>query len=36
VFHATKSALYPDLITDKEKQDLSKWIERGKEFKNNH
>ena len=36
VYHATKSALYPNLVTDKEKQDLPKWIERGKVFMDNH
>ena len=35
VFRAIKSALYPNLITDKEKRDLPIWIERGKVFMNN-
>ena len=36
VFHAAKSALYPELVEEKQKNDLQKWIELGSTFMNNY
>ena len=32
VYHATQYALFPELVTDKQKEELSDWIELGKKF----